>query len=106
MNNIGITVKPPTGVCEDALCPFHGSLVIRGRTITGKAVSVKGVLSSVIEREYLHFIKKYQRYEKRRSRTHAHLPSCIEVKEGDTVTIGECRHLAKGISFVVIGKEN
>jgi small subunit ribosomal protein S17 len=32
----------------------------------------------------------------------AHVPPCIEVNDGDNVTIGECRPLSKTISFVVV----
>jgi small subunit ribosomal protein S17 len=54
--------------------------------------------------EYLHYDKKYKRYERRRSKIHAHLPPCIEVKEGDFVRIVETRRLAKTVSHVVLGK--
>ncbi|MGQ9469672.1 MAG: 30S ribosomal protein S17 [Nitrososphaerales archaeon] len=104
MRNIGIDVKPPTKSCNDKFCPFHGSLSIRGRILEGKAVSIKAKDMAIVEREYLHYIKKYMRYERRRSRIHAHLPSCLGVNEGDSVKIAECRPLAKTISFVVIEK--
>ena len=104
MNNVGIDVTPPKITCEDSMCPFHGSLKVRGKLIKGRVASIKAQGSSVIEREYLQLIKKYHRYEKRRSRTSAHLPPCIEITEGDVVTIGECRPLSKEISFVVLGK--
>ncbi len=35
---------------------------------------------------------------------HAHNPPCIDAKVGDRVRIGECRPLAKTVSFVVIEK--
>ena len=45
-----------------------------------------------VRRDYLHYIKKYNRYEKRHSMTSAHCSPCfIGLKEGDTVTIGQCR---------------
>jgi small subunit ribosomal protein S17 len=56
----------------------------------------------VVSREYPHLVPKYQRYERSRSQVHAYLPECIEVTEGDPVTIAECRPLSKTISFVVI----
>jgi small subunit ribosomal protein S17 len=46
------------------------------------------------------------RYERRRSKIHAYLPPCIDVKEGDVVQIAECRPLAKSVAFVVISKES
>ena len=104
MKTIGIDVQPPKSACNDVECPFHGSLKVRGRLISGRAASIKGKNTLVVEREYLHYVKKYMRYEKRRSRIHAHLPPCIAINEGDQVTVAECRPIAKTVSFVVIGK--
>lgn len=106
MRSIGIDVEPPKKSCTDQLCPFHGRLSIRGRLIKGKAISVKAKNTVVVEREYLHYLPKYMRYERRRSRIHAHLPPCFDVKEGDVVQIAECRPLAKSVAFVVISKES
>lgn len=104
MRSLGIPVKPPQKSCNDPRCPFHGGLRVRGRLLSGRAVSVRAKGLAVIEREYLHYLPKYMRYEKRRSKLHAHLPPCLNVGEGDTVTIAECRPLAKTVSFVVIEK--
>lgn len=57
---------------------------------------------AVVEREYLHYVPKYMRYEKRKSRISAHLPPCLEIKAGDLVTIAECRPLSKTVAFVVV----
>ncbi|HID16112.1 MAG TPA: 30S ribosomal protein S17, partial [Candidatus Atribacteria bacterium] len=35
-----------------------------------------------VEREYLYYDRKYKRYERRRSKIHAHNPPCINTKEG------------------------
>lgn len=102
MKSIGIDVKPPRKTCNDPHCPFHGSTKLRGRVFKGKAVSLKAANLAVVEREYLHYVPKFMRYEKRRSRIHAHLPPCLTAREGDAVTIAECRPLAKTVSFVVI----
>ena len=56
----------------------------------------------VVSREFPHQVAKYQRYERSRSRVHAYLPECIDVTEGDEITIAECRPLSKTVSFVVI----
>jgi len=106
MRRIGIDVEPPKKSCTDKLCPFHGVLNIRGKLIKGKAVSVKAKNTAVVEKEYLHYIPKFMRYERRRSRIHAHLPPCLDVKEGDVVQIAECRPIAKSVAFVVISKES
>jgi small subunit ribosomal protein S17 len=104
LRSIGIDTPPPKKTCNDSKCPFHGSLKVRGRLIEGRAASLKAKSTVVVEREYLLYVKKFMRYEKRRNNIHAHLPPCIGVKDGDHVTIAECRPIAKAISYVVIGK--
>ncbi|MCZ6613687.1 MAG: 30S ribosomal protein S17 [Thaumarchaeota archaeon] len=104
MNNIGIEVTPPKNSCVDPLCPFHGHTKVRGRLMKVQAVSVKASKMVVVKREYLHYIKRVMRYEKRTMKLHAHLSDCIDVKEDDTLIIGECRPLSKSISFVVLEK--
>ncbi len=91
-------------VCNDRDCPFHGSLRIRGRVLEGVIVKSKASKMVVVEREYLHYVPKYMRYERRRSRIHAHNPPCINAKVGDRVKIAECRPISKTVSFVVIEK--
>lgn len=100
--DIGLGVMQPEQACSDAHCPFHGSLPVRGQVITGKVVSDRMMGTVVVERNYLHFVRKYNRYEKRSSRIHAHNPPCIQAKTGDAVKIAECRPLSKTTSFVVV----
>ena len=100
--NIGLNVQAPTQECHDVNCPFHGTLPVRGQVITGKVVSDRMKGTVVVERDYLHYIRKYNRYEKRSSRIHAHNPPCLQAKAGETVTIAECRPLSKTKSFVVV----
>ncbi|MCP1714221.1 small subunit ribosomal protein S17 [Methanocalculus alkaliphilus] len=100
--NIGLNVAPPEHECNEDDCPFHGTLPVRGQVITGKVVSEKMKGTVVVQREYLHFIKKYDRYEKRSSKLHAHLPACLHVKVGDEVRVAECRPLNKTTNFVVV----
>ncbi len=102
MRSIGIKVNPPRKSCEDPLCPFHGHLKLRGRVLRGRVLSSKPRDAIVVEREYLHYVPKFMRYEKRRNKIHAHLPPCLEITEGDNVTLAECRPIAKSISFVAI----
>ncbi|MFQ6011094.1 MAG: 30S ribosomal protein S17 [Nitrososphaerales archaeon] len=106
MRNVGIEVTPPKKSCDDPLCPFHGNTRVRGRVMKVKAVSIKARKMAVVEREYLHYVKRVMRYEKRTMNLHAHLSECIEAKEGDTVIIGECRPLTKSVSFVVLERVN
>ncbi|MFX1562012.1 MAG: 30S ribosomal protein S17 [Promethearchaeota archaeon] len=102
--NIGVKVDPPGEECKDPLCPFHGSLPVRGRTMDGVVASTKMKETIVVRRDYLRFIKKYRRYARCHSMTPARLPPCIQVEVGDTVRIVECRPLSKTVSFVVVGK--
>ncbi|NPA97338.1 MAG: 30S ribosomal protein S17 [Crenarchaeota archaeon] len=96
-------LKPPETTCNDRKCPWHGSVRVRGLLLVGKVVKAKMQRTVVVEREYLVWIPKYMRYERRRSKIHAHNPPCINAKEGDIVLIGETRPLAKSVSFVVLG---
>jgi small subunit ribosomal protein S17 len=98
----GLSVAEPKTKCEDERCPFHGSLKVRGRLLSGKVVSTSGRSFVVVQMDHLHKVGKYNRVERRRSRLSAHLPGCIQPSEGDTVQIAECRPLSKTISFVVV----
>jgi len=102
--NIGIEVKPPQGECSDKKCPFHGTLPVRGSVIKGKVVSARALKTVVIEKNYFKWFQKYQRYERRHSRISAYNPDCVAAKEGDLVTIAECRPLSKTKAFVVVEK--
>ncbi|MDG6952684.1 MAG: 30S ribosomal protein S17 [Nitrososphaerota archaeon] len=102
MSAAGLEVAAPKKKCQDDRCPFHGHVKVRGRLLSGKAVSTAGKSFAVVEMEYLHMVPKYNRGERRRSRVSAHVPPCIEVRDGDAVTLGECRPLSKTIAFVVV----
>jgi len=104
VKDIGFDVKPPASVCEDVNCPFHGSLPVRGQIIEGEVVTVKMDKTVVVEREYLKYQNKYERYEKRTNRYSVHAPACLELKAGDHVKIVECRPLSKTVSFVAVEK--
>ena len=104
VRNIGINVTPPKEQCSDTNCPFHGQLPIRGQTIIGTVISTKMQTSICVKREFMHYLPKYERYQRRTSTYHAHCPPCIKVKEGDQVRIAECRPLSKTVSFVTIEK--
>lgn len=102
--NIGISVEIPKQNCNDAKCPFHGSLSAKGRQFTGTVTSTKMRKTAVIESDRLHFLRKYERYEKRRTRLKVHNPDCISAKEGDVVQVMECRPLSKTKNFVIVQK--
>lgn len=102
--NIGIAVGMPKQKCNDIKCPFHGNLSVRGRQFTGTVASTKMRKTAVIEFDRLYFLKKYERYEKRRTKLKVHNPECINAKEGDIVQVMECRPLSKTKNFVIMQK--
>jgi ribosomal protein uS17 len=106
--DIGVPgVTPPKAKeCLDLACPFHGSTKIRGKLLQGIVVSKKSKNTVILRRDYIQFIKKYQRYERRHSRLACHLPECLwyEINVGDTVLVGESRKISKTKSFIVIEK--
>jgi ribosomal protein uS17 len=82
---------------KDKKCPFTGLVSIRGRILTGTVVSTKMHRTLIIRREYLHFVPKYDRYEKRHKNLAAHVSPAFRVEEGDQVTVGQCRPLSKTV---------
>jgi small subunit ribosomal protein S17 len=101
---MAFSLKKPKKTCEDKNCPFHGLLSVRGRILDGVVISAKMDKTAVIRRDYLHYVPKFKRYERRHSHVAAHNPPCVNVKEGDWVKIAECRPLSKTVSFVVVEK--
>ncbi|MCS7120607.1 MAG: 30S ribosomal protein S17 [Nitrososphaerota archaeon] len=98
------TVKRPEKECEDPNCPFHGTLKVRGRVIEGVVASAKMEKTVIVRRDYLKYVPKYKRYERRHSHIPAHNPPCINAAENQKVKIAECRPISKTVSFVVIEK--
>ncbi|MCD4800011.1 MAG: 30S ribosomal protein S17 [Methanococcoides sp.] len=103
--DIGLDIPEPTKECDDINCPFHGELSVRGQILVGTVVSDKMDHTVVIQQRREKLINKFQRYEKRQSKIHAHNPPCIDAKVGDIVTIAECRPLSKTKSYVVVKAE-
>ncbi len=102
--NTGMNLEIPKQACSDKNCPFHGSLRLRGRQFNGTIISARMRKTAVIEFKRPYFLKKYERYEKRRTRLKAHNPDCISAKEGDIVNAMECRPLSKSKNIVIIQK--
>ncbi|PWZ03320.1 putative RPS11B-ribosomal protein S11B [Testicularia cyperi] len=104
--DVGLGFKTPraavNGTYIDKKCPWTGLVSIRGRILTGKVVSTKMTRTVVIRREYLHFVPKYSRYEKRHKNFAAHVSPAFRVQVGDTVTVGQCRPLSKTVRFNVL----
>ena len=68
-------------------------------------VSTKMKNTIVIRRDYLHFIKKYNRFEKRHRTVSAHCSPAFRLRTGDVVTVGQCRPISKTVRFNVIRQE-
>src|SRR5271157_2760084 len=98
---MSLTFKKPKKTCEDTNCPFHGELPVRGRVFQGVVVSAKMDKTVVVERDYLLYISKFMRYERRRSRIPSHNPPCIDAKEGDRVKIRGKRSNCKTVFFLL-----
>src|SRR3989344_3855827 len=83
--------------CKDFACPRHGNISLRGRSFYGNVIK-KFPKRVVIEFDRTIYVKKYERYAKRKTKLHARLPDCMynEIKE--------CRPISKIIHFVVVGK--
>jgi small subunit ribosomal protein S11e len=57
----------------------------------------------VVRRDYLQYFSKYRRFGKKHKNMSVHCsPAFANVGEGDIVTIGQCRPLAKTVRFNVI----
>lgn len=101
---MSLTFKKPKKTCDDINCPFHGNLPVRGRVLDGVVVSAKMDKTVIVKRDYLQYVRKFIRYERRHSRIPSHNPPCINAKDGDRVRIAECRPVSKTVSFVVVEK--
>ena len=102
--DIGLKVPAPKSKADDddKKNPFNGTLSVHGKLFQGKVVKAKAKDTVVLEKELPTYFKKFRRYARGKSSIHAHVPSNIEVKEGDIVVAAECRPLSKSVSFVVV----
>ncbi len=100
--DVGLDVRAPKTECDDQHCPFHGRLPVRGQVIEATVVSNSMQRTAVVERTLLHYVSKYERYEKRRRRYLAHAPPCLAIDVGHRVRIAETRPLSKFVSFCVV----
>merc|ERR1712050_520121 len=97
---MGIPREATEGSYIDKKCPFTGNVSIRGRILTGVITKLKMNRTCVIRRDYLHYVKKYNRFEKRHKNMSVHMsPRFRDVQVGDVATVGECRPLSKTVKF-------
>ena len=105
--NVGLGFKVPADAIQseyvDKKCPFTGNVSIRGRILKGLVLSTKMKNAVIVRRDYLHYVKKYQRYQKHHKNIAAHCsPAFKKITEGDIATLGQCRPLSKTIRFNVL----
>ena len=101
--NIGIPVKKTTKAIDgEKNNPFNGSLSIRGKLFEGVVVNAKAKHTVTLEKKSSINFSKFRRYGRSKNRIHAHVPSNLDVKEGDRVIAAECRPISKSVSFVII----
>lgn len=91
--------------CKDKCCPIHGEISLRGRRFRGNVIR-KFPKRIVIEFERTIYIKKYERYARRKTRIHARLPDCMkeQINLGDYAEVAETRPISKIINFVTVKK--
>merc|ERR1712118_530556 len=106
VKSVGLGFKIPTKAREgryiDKKCPFTGQVSIRGKILRGVVHRTFMKNPITIRRDYLHYITKYRRYEKRHKMISAHCAPCFDARPGDEVMIGECRPLTKTVRFNVL----
>ena len=102
--NIGITVKKSTRspIDNEKNNPFNGTLSIRGKLFEGIVVNAKAKNTVTIEKKSPISFSKFRRYGRSKNRIHAHVPSNLDIEEGDRVIAAECRPISKSVSFVII----
>ncbi|MGC2289613.1 MAG: 30S ribosomal protein S17 [Thermoplasmata archaeon] len=100
--DIGLDVRSPKEHCDDAHCPFHGHLSVRGQIFEATVVSTAMQRTAVVERTILRRIPKYERYAKRRRRYLVHDPPCLKVRVGRLVRVAETRPLSKTVTFCIV----
>ena len=102
--NIGLPVKEPKEkpLKNEKNNPFNGSLTIRGKLFEGIVINAKAKRTAVIQKESLIYFEKFKRFGRSKNKIHAHVPSNLDIQEGDHVVAAECRPISKSVSFVVV----
>jgi small subunit ribosomal protein S17 len=77
---------------------------LRGRTHIGRVTSAKAAKTATVEWERRKYLKKYERYEKRKSKVQVHNPEWVKAEEGDVVKIMETKPLSKTKHHMIVEK--
>ncbi len=100
--DVGINAKVPEKECIDKKCPFHGAIGVKREEYVGRVIKKDVNRSATIEWERQHYIPKYERYERRRSRLRVHNPACVDARVGDFVRVRKTRPLSKTKNFAIV----
>jgi small subunit ribosomal protein S17 len=96
-------VQAPNKECTDGKCPFHGEINVKQELFTGRVVKKDINRSATIEWNRSIHIKKYERYEKKRSTMRVHNPACIDAEVGQDVVVARTRPISKTKNHVILG---
>ena len=99
-------VKKPAAKKEVSKAKSVPEFVTRGRTFTGKVISIKMAKTAKVQWDRRSYLYKYERYQKKKSAVMVHVPEGINVTVGDTVKIAECRPISKTKNFIIIERVN
>ena len=94
----------PAGALIGQLILKNRPIRLRGRSFIARIVSAKLQKTATVEREYRHYLPKYERYTMRKKKLYVHNPPELNAREGDTVRITECRPISKTKRFVIVEK--
>jgi len=100
-------VEDKKNICSDQFCPFHGKNAVKLRSKSFQGEVIKKLPGRIkIQFERFVYDRKYERFDKRRTRIHARLPDCLkeQINLGDWIEIAECRPLSKIIHFIAVKK--
>ena len=76
-------------------------IIPRGRILVGTVIKKDVFKTATVQVEHSHFIRKYERLEKRKSKIHVHNPEVINAQIGDIVKIQETRPISKTKNFII-----
>ncbi|ELV11591.1 40S ribosomal protein S11 [Tupaia chinensis] len=104
--NIGLDFKTPKEAIEgtyiDKKCPITGNVSIQGQILSGVVTKMKMQRTTIIRRDYLHYIPEYNRFKKHKTMS-VHLFPCFRnVQIGDIIAVGECQPLSKTMHFIML----
>ncbi|XP_032128387.1 40S ribosomal protein S11-like [Sapajus apella] len=102
--NIGLgfkTLKAATEVtCINKKCSFTGHVSIRGRILSGMVTKMRMQRTTVICRDYLHCIHKYNRFKKCHKNMSVHPSPCFrDIQIDYIITVGKCQPPSKTEHF-------